>query len=176
MATLIKNTIRFIIRRPLVSLGLAAVTLIILVSIVSSLGGDEPVAVDNPQTPNPTQPQPQPSPSPPADLAPGETPAYNFPRNNPVPTAVYPAPDPVDDPSSEIHADIEAQLASQPLVQHLPVQKKNISVDLTDISPDGKVVLTVTYTGSLAAAKNTWQKLLSQHKDPGTAYLVVYDG
>ena len=85
-----------------------------------------------------------------------------------------PLPDPFDsDP--KIQAEIEKQMIEQPAMQFIPLDEAGVFGDLTNVLPDGRLLITVTYSGSQAAAQKTWLTFLKRYKDTGQNYVVVYE-
>lgn len=84
-----------------------------------------------------------------------------------------PAPDPYDVAPSH-RADATGEHVAQPALQRLPYSGKNIYADISDRSPDGRIVVAVSYRGSLKKAKAEWRRFLRRNRDPGTSYLVIF--
>lgn len=163
--------IRAIIAHPVISLGVV-VALVAILLIVNPCSGSSTSEseVGKPQLNSPNTDNPAPRPAPEAlPEAPGGT------DSDIDPNRVKPVPDPHDyDP--EVRGEIERQLSEQPAVQYMPLQSNGVFADLTDILPDGRLLITVEYKTSKQLAQGEWRKFLKKYKDPGSNYVVVYQG
>jgi len=62
----------------------------------------------------------------------------------------------------------------RPAFQHLPYQGTSIDIQLAGTARDGRLLLTVTYRGSLAHARRSYHRFLARYRDPGRAYQPIY--
>lgn len=163
--------IRKIIAHPVISLGTVVALVAILLIVNPCSGSSTPDSeVGKPQLSNPNTDNPVPPPTSEEVLpeAPGDSSEID-------PDRVKPVPDPHDyDP--EVRGEIERQLSEQPAVQYMPLQRNGVFADLTDILPDGRLLITVEYKTSKQMAQDEWRKFLKEHKDSGSNYVVVYQG
>jgi len=183
-----RNLIRFTFRHPfMAAMSVLACIVIIVVVIGSSGSSPQPIEAGNQPTTTPQQQTPSQNggdngggnagavPLTPGGGGNNPTPPSKpeQPQQSPSPGVKKAAPDPFDDPTSHVHAEADAQIAAQPIIQKLPVSSDGISADLTDRTPAGQLVITVTYSGSLPKAKQAWNRLLHKYHDPGN-YFVVF--
>jgi hypothetical protein len=72
------------------------------------------------------------------------------------------------------HAYERRQQLTRPAYQHLPYRTSNVRIDITDVTSDGRIVLTVTPLSPNVSPKTEYQRLLVRYHDPGAAYLPLF--
>jgi hypothetical protein len=77
--------------------------------------------------------------------------------------------------SSSRFRDYERQQQiARPAFQHLPYRTSQVRIDITNVTSDGRVVLTVTPLGPDVNPGAEYEKFLHHFHDPGSAYLASY--
>lgn len=179
----LRAILRFIFRSPWKSLGIAAGSLLLIIVLANTLSGSDskskaPIA-NNPVPSTPSTPTTPTTPTNPPDLSPGSASTNGKPDLSKIPPNTpqkyIPAPDPYDDHSSVQYADTQVQKTARPALQHLPLDEVGIRADLTDLSPGGHPVITVTYSGSRKQGQALWDRFLRYYKDHPANYLVIWE-
>lgn len=81
--------------------------------------------------------------------------------------------DPYDtDPQTRLEA--EADVASHPAVQKLPLISPTIYADLYDRADDGKLIIVAEHTGTRQQAEREWKSFLEANGDSGSDYRVHF--
>jgi hypothetical protein len=65
------------------------------------------------------------------------------------------------------------QQIARPAYQHLPYRTSQVRIDITNVTSDGRIVLTVTPLGPNVSPRAEYQAFLARYHDPGSAYLAV---
>jgi hypothetical protein len=103
---------------------------------------------------------------------------------DPIPTPV-PAPAPLAS-SAEVQGQDRYYLTRQfrdyarrqqitrPAYQHLPYRTSQIHIDITNVTSDGRIVLTVTPLGPNVNPRAEYKAFLARYHDPGSAYLAIF--
>jgi hypothetical protein len=97
----------------------------------------------------------------------------------PAGAAPAPARRPMAQPDREdtdpaLRARRERELSGTPALQHLPYRQGDVSIDFGDVAPDGRLGLTVIYSGTAAAAHASYRGFLRRWGDSGRGYVVSY--
>jgi hypothetical protein len=163
--------LRWIIAHPAISFG-SLVAVILVLAVVQPCGsGEEPPAELPKPTLSPSNPDLPGTPS--LDNGSQEIPDQAISDPEEAAKRIKPVPDPHDyDP--ETKAQIERQLTERPAVQFLPLDENGVFADLTDILPDGRLLITVTYRTTEADGRQQWNAFLRRHQDSGQSYVVLY--
>lgn len=66
------------------------------------------------------------------------------------------------------------QQVARPAYQHLPYRTTEVRIDITSVTSDGRIVLTVTPLGANVSPRAEYQAFLARYHDPGSAYLPSY--
>lgn len=66
------------------------------------------------------------------------------------------------------------QQIARPAYQHLPYRTSQVRIDITNVTSDGRIVLTVTPLGPNVSPQAEYQAFLARYHDPGSAYLPSY--
>lgn len=66
------------------------------------------------------------------------------------------------------------QQIARPAYQHLPYRTSQVRIDITNVTSDGRVVLTVMPLGPDVNPRAEYQAFLARYHDPGSAYLAGY--
>jgi hypothetical protein len=66
------------------------------------------------------------------------------------------------------------QQIARPAFQHLPYRTNQVRIDITNVTSDGRIVLTVTPLGPDVSPRAEYEKFLVRFHDPGSAYLASY--
>lgn len=66
------------------------------------------------------------------------------------------------------------QQIARPAFQHLPYRTNQVRINITNVTSDGRIVLTVTPLGPDINPGAEYQKFLAHFHDPGVAYLAVF--
>jgi hypothetical protein len=72
------------------------------------------------------------------------------------------------------HAYERQQQLTRPAYQHLPYRTSNVRINITDVTSDGRIVLTVTPLSPNVSPKTEYQRFLARYHDPGAAYLPLF--
>lgn len=64
---------------------------------------------------------------------------------------------------------------SSPGYQHLPYRNSEVSIEITNVTGYGRVLLTVIPRGLNVNPRIAYQRFLKQYRDSGSAYTPVYD-
>lgn len=106
------------------------------------------------------------------------------PRSTPSPAPV-PAPAPPT-PPAEVQGQDRYYLTRQfrdyerqqqithPAYQHLPYRTGQVRIEITNVTSDGRIVLTVTPLSPNVNPQAEYQAFLARYHDPGSAYLAVF--
>jgi hypothetical protein len=68
----------------------------------------------------------------------------------------------------------QRQQITRPAYQHLPYRTGQVRIDITNVTSDGRIVLTVTPLGPGVSPQAEYERFLRRFHDPGTAYLPRY--
>lgn len=79
-----------------------------------------------------------------------------------------------EDTNPAVRARSTRQLEETRALQHLPFHGDGLTIDFGEVAPDGKLRLTVVYTGTAAAAHDAYRRFLARWGDDGDGYLVAY--
>lgn len=169
---------RRLIDRPLASDGerrqaflLAAVILVTLAGALVALGPSHrhpSMAAGVPASPVLIAPATAPSSTAPSPTAPAAVP--------PAPVAPPPSRTQVNRTQDSQNRDprfrsrVARDLKTRAAFQHLPYHAPGVVIDLAGSTPDGRLVLSVTYTGSQAGARRAYRRFLGRYRDPGRTY------
>jgi hypothetical protein len=66
------------------------------------------------------------------------------------------------------------QQLARPAYQHLPYRTSEVRIDITNVTSDGRIVLSVTPLGPNVSPRAEYEKFLDHFHDPGSAYLARY--
>jgi hypothetical protein len=66
------------------------------------------------------------------------------------------------------------QQIARPAYQHLPYRTSQVRIDITNVTSDGRIVLTITPLGPDVNPRAEYGKFLDRFHDPGSAYLASY--
>jgi hypothetical protein len=66
------------------------------------------------------------------------------------------------------------QQLTRPAFQHLPYHTSQVRIEITNVTSNGRLVLTVTPLGPDVSPQTEYQKFLDRFHDPGSAYLANY--
>lgn len=120
----------------------------------------------------------------PAAMTPGATTATTTlpppppqppPASNPAPSqGVVNRTQDAQNRDPRFRARLARDLRQRPAFQHLPYHASGVVIDLAGSQPDGRLILTVAYHGSLADARGAYRRFLARYRDPGGAYHPVY--
>ena len=66
------------------------------------------------------------------------------------------------------------QQIARPAYQHLPYRTSQVRIGITDVTSDGRIVLTVTPLGPNVSPRAEYEQFLNHFHDPGLAYLASY--
>lgn len=175
----IRKTIESFIKRPWL-LGVVLTAIVILIfaikGITSDTTKDNPINVsDNSPTKKDESDANEKDVIAPDDnyTIPGDNSSNEKKTSEKNPNAI--APDDPYDTDPELKAAMKEKINGAPAFQALPYFSKGVSIDFTDVLPDDRIVISISYSGSKYQAKEVWKKFLSMNKDKGTAYIVVYE-
>jgi hypothetical protein len=66
------------------------------------------------------------------------------------------------------------QQLTRPGYQHLPYRTSHVHIDITNVTSDGRIVLSVTPLGPNVSPQFEYRKFLARYHDPGKDYLPLY--
>jgi hypothetical protein len=66
------------------------------------------------------------------------------------------------------------QRLTRPAYQHLPYRTSQVRIAITNVTSDGRLVLSVTPLGSNISPQVEYGTFLAHYHDPGSAYLPAY--
>ena len=66
------------------------------------------------------------------------------------------------------------QQIARPAYQHLPYRTSHVRIDITNVTSDGLIVLTITPLKPDVNRRAEYEKFLNHFHDPGSAYLASY--
>jgi hypothetical protein len=93
----------------------------------------------------------------------------------PVPgRSEMPAQDPQDGPGSAAHRRAARELAAHRALQAVPYEHGGVSIELVG-ARGGRAVLRVQ-APSVAVGRRAWRAFLARFRDPGTAYVPIFEG
>ncbi len=79
-----------------------------------------------------------------------------------------------EDTNPAVRARSRRQLEETSALQHLPLRGDGLTIDFGEVAPDGRLRLTVLYTGTAAAAHDAYRRFLARWGDTGSGYVVAY--
>lgn len=68
----------------------------------------------------------------------------------------------------------QRQQIARPAYQHLPYRTGQVRIDITNVTSDGRIVLTITPLGLGVSPQAEYERFLRRFHDPGSAYLPRY--
>lgn len=123
----------------------------------------------------------------PHSTGPAEVPEATLGSEQDQSTAANPTPAPTQStPRAEIQGqdryyntsrfrDYERQQQiARPAYQHLPYRTSQVRIDITNVTSDGRIVLTVTPLNPDVNPQAEYRAFLARYHDPGSAYLASY--
>ena len=66
------------------------------------------------------------------------------------------------------------QQLARPAYQHLPYRTSQVRIDITNVTSDGRLALTVTPLNPDVSPRAEYENFLAHFHDPGVAYLAVF--
>jgi hypothetical protein len=66
------------------------------------------------------------------------------------------------------------QQIARPAFQHLPYRTGQVRIEITNVTSEGRIVLTITPLGPNVSPQAEYQAFLARYHDPGSAYLPSY--
>jgi hypothetical protein len=66
------------------------------------------------------------------------------------------------------------QQLTRPAYQHLPYRTSHVRIAISNVTSDGRILLSVTPLGPNVSPQVEYHAFLARYHDPGSAYLAVY--